>query len=446
MKIASENLRLALITFCCLAAVSLAERARADITYIVDSTLDQIDDDISDGVCHTVADTCTLRAAVMQANVITGPGVTIELPSGTYLLTRPPAGTNGDSNGDLNITAPPAGNTTTVTISGAGSENTIIDANQLDRAVSVASGRTATLHAISITRGFIAGSGAGGAISNAGNLTVQGCRLIGNITGYGGAINNYGTILITESTLSMNTATLRGGGIHSFGLSASAPAMTKINRCTIDSNIASLGAGIFDDFSFVSIIGTTIADNRADSLGGGVYNIGGANPATLNIYSSTIVNNEAAHNGVASSGSGGGIFNGTSGTSNIRNTLIVGNYRYDTRVADDCKGSLSAYGFNLFSTISACAVANSLNYGLLNSIEAIGPLQYNGGPTLTAALLPGSNAIDAAGAGGCIDSGGNLIVTDQRGYARIFGDSCDIGAYEYGSFDPEDVVYSSGFD
>ncbi|MBK9164228.1 MAG: carboxypeptidase regulatory-like domain-containing protein [Acidobacteria bacterium] len=60
----------------------------------------------------------------------------------------------------------------------------------------------------------------------------------------------------------------------------------------------------------------------------------------------------------------------------------------------------------------------------------IGPLQNNGGPTFTRALLTGSPAQDKGNSPG--------VITDQRGYARPHdnasiansGDGSDIGAYE----------------
>ncbi len=65
----------------------------------------------------------------------------------------------------------------------------------------------------------------------------------------------------------------------------------------------------------------------------------------------------------------------------------------------------------------------------------LGPLQDNGGPTQTRALLPGSVAIDKGNSSG--------YATDQRGFARVIdlfavdnatdGDGSDIGACEYGS-------------
>jgi len=53
----------------------------------------------------------------------------------------------------------------------------------------------------------------------------------------------------------------------------------------------------------------------------------------------------------------------------------------------------------------------------------LGPLQNNGGPTFTHALLSGSPAIDAG------DNTG-APTTDQRGFSRIVGGTIDIGAYE----------------
>ena len=59
----------------------------------------------------------------------------------------------------------------------------------------------------------------------------------------------------------------------------------------------------------------------------------------------------------------------------------------------------------------------------LTADPLLGPLQDNGGPTLTHALSSSSPAID---------SGDNTYCpsTDQRGVERSDG-ACDIGAYEY---------------
>ena len=58
----------------------------------------------------------------------------------------------------------------------------------------------------------------------------------------------------------------------------------------------------------------------------------------------------------------------------------------------------------------------------------LGPLQDNGGPTQTMALLPGSAAIDAANDAICAAPPVNNL--DQRGITRPQGPHCDIGAFE----------------
>lgn len=49
-----------------------AQPAKAASTYLVDSNGDEPDDNPGDDVCHTAADTCTLRAAIEEANAHSG--------------------------------------------------------------------------------------------------------------------------------------------------------------------------------------------------------------------------------------------------------------------------------------------------------------------------------------------------------------------------------------
>ena len=89
-------------------------------------------------------------------------------------------------------------------------------------------------------------------------------------------------------------------------------------------------------------------------------------------------------------------------------------------------GTITDVGFNICSDGSA-----NLNSGSsYNSTDPqLGPLADNGGPTLCMALLPDSPAIDFG------DSSG-APATDQRGVVRPFGDGVDMGAYEYGPYQP----------
>lgn len=125
----------------------------ATVTFTVNATADQIDDDTSDGLCHTSANTCSLRAAVMQANHLSTNGeVEINLPPGIYRLTLAPVGSNGEASGDLNFTTPP-NSTQRISILGTNPSITVIDANHTDRAISVAAGGNAGIGRLTVRNG-----------------------------------------------------------------------------------------------------------------------------------------------------------------------------------------------------------------------------------------------------------------------------------------------------
>jgi hypothetical protein len=118
----------------------------------------------------------------------------------------------------------------------------------------------------------------------------------------------------------------------------------------------------------------------------------------------------------------------------LHNTLIAGNFRDATGTTrDDVYGALNyASDFNLIGDgTGMTGLTNGVNGNLVGSADMpidplLGPLQDNGGPTLTHALLAGSPAIDA---------GNNAYATDfdQRGpgFPRIVNGIIDIGAFEY---------------
>ncbi len=411
------------------AAMLFAPHVLAGQTFTVNSTLDGIDDDTSDGVCHTAANTCTLRAAVMQANRSSGAGATIMLPAGTFILTRPAANGDGEDNGDLNLTAPPSGSgNAVIAIIGAGVARTIIDANQIDRVFHIEPSRMATISALTLRNGYA--DYLGGGIFNAGSLTLDHVIVTMNYAILAGGINNEGYLRVQDSSVVFNIAGVTAGGI----LNSSA---LNLSASTIAFNTAVVGGGLYNTGDVV-MSDSTIASNQATENGGGIYDSG----TSANIYNSTIAYNDANSN-ADSTGYGGGAYIVNGATLNLRNSLLVGNYvRGDPTFGNDCygDGTLVPHGRNLTTTIGFCNVATSSSWALLNSLALLGPLQDNGGPTQTIALLSGSNAIDTAGA--CVDYYGNPILTDQRGFARIIGSACDVGAYE---FDP-DRIFSNGFE
>src|SRR6187401_2456588 len=94
-----------LLAVCVLALLLTREIALAapDVTFTVNSKLDQPDNDLLDGRCRTKAGECTLRAAIMQANV-TKARDKIKLPPGMYKLDREGIEDNAER-GDLDITS-----------------------------------------------------------------------------------------------------------------------------------------------------------------------------------------------------------------------------------------------------------------------------------------------------------------------------------------------------
>jgi len=184
----------------------LSGRALAD-TFQVTKTADT-----RDGRCDC---DCSLREAILAANRTSLPD-TVIVPAGTYVLTLTGPYEYDAASGDLNIRYD-------LVLTGAGADSTTIaaqwpDKNTADRVFWVHSGTAVRMSGLTIQNGST--SGDGGAISNAGKLTVENCTLSGNSAENGGAIYNDSpfTTTLTNCTLSGNSAVSDGGGIYnSFG-------------------------------------------------------------------------------------------------------------------------------------------------------------------------------------------------------------------------------------
>ena len=123
-------------------ALSLAPAQVARAIDPADYTVTKVGD-TNDGTCD-VSD-CSLREAITAANAAGG-HQSIDLPAGTYTLTRTGSGEDGNVWGDLDITDD-------VTINGAGAETTIIDGNGTDRVLHVFSSATVVVGDVTIRNG-----------------------------------------------------------------------------------------------------------------------------------------------------------------------------------------------------------------------------------------------------------------------------------------------------
>jgi hypothetical protein len=334
----------------------------------------------------------SLPATVTAANAVSGANVINFAPTlhGTITLS-----------GQLTIT----GN---VSINGPGAGVLAVSGNNANRVFAIATGATASLSGLTIENGYVSvwnsPSGEMGAgIMNSGSLTVSNCTIAQNVVvgadlGFGAGIYNNDILTVRNSAIVNNTANgFDGGG---------------------------WGGGIFNDMnplpaphsppgyrlpSIVTISNSTIADNTADT-GGGIVNYPGhtSSQTQMTISDSTIGGNTA-------NWYGGGIRNGYA--LNLRNTIVAGNSAAISW--PDLEGKLTSSGSNLIGNTTGGSGYAATD--LLNVNPYLAPLQNNGGPTPTLALLPGSPAIDAG-------DPTQLGIADQRGIVRAGG--VNIGAFQ----------------
>lgn len=273
-----------------LLGVFLSTLAHAAV-FTVNSPVDVSDANPGNGVCETAPGNgiCTLRAAIQETNVLPGAD-TIILPPNTYLLTNV---------SELSITSQ-----SNLTITGAGASITVIDGNKTVRSF-------------------------GGVFRNQAIVSISGVTVRNGVaSGCGGGIWNDGSLTLTNSTVSENSAIGASSESGSFGGGiCNLAALTLINS-TVSGNSAigtgsqsgsSFGGGIYNNGGFVTLTNSTVSGNSAtgtsSSSGGGIYGF-----LDTRLTNSTVSGNSAA-------GDGGGIYNfqNVSMSANLFNATITQN-------------------------------------------------------------------------------------------------------------------------
>lgn len=392
--------------------------------------------DTADGTCD--AD-CSLREAVIAANANAGAD-DITLPAGTYLLDIDPngAGEDASARGDLDITDE-------LILSGAGAATTIIDGAGIDRVIEMPGNTTVEISGVTIQNGD-AGSRDGGGIRNRnGVLKLTDCVIRDNKVPFGcsGGMYFNGDALIMRNTIITRNQASEVGGL----LFETRGVESTIVNSTVSENTATSIGGIgvsLGDSGKLTITNSTISGNVAEEFVAGIY--ADVSGGTLSLVNSTISGNTLAGNGCVAT------FDVSEGEAKLINctvtdntaeevgtctieifgrvvldsTIIAGNSPSEAECFDG-GANLVSLGHNIASD-SSCNLTDPTD--LPNTTVALGPLQDNGGPTETHALLSsGSVAVDAAGNLDC-------TLTDQRGRLRADGDgdgsiACDIGAFEF---------------
>jgi N-acetylneuraminic acid mutarotase len=355
-----------------------------------------------------------------------------------------------------------------ITITGPGAKNLSIDGNAKSRVFHIASGQTVTISGLTITNGHTAEFG-GGIYNDHAVLILSNCVITGNsaANNIGGGIHNDGKD-VGHATLQINNSliTNNSGGIYNDALQAGTATLV-ITYSTLSNN--GPGEAINNDGWSCTFCGngTTSVEITNSSItsnpGGAIYsdtgrqNCGGSCPVTISITNSTISGNGGGvHNSTLSdtvvsnstiSDNGSGIYNdnGALATSVYNTTMSnngveIRNFNSPVAVAMSHTifnvspgghsilndfGTVTSYGYNVSSDDGGGYLNGPGDQ--INTNPLLGPLQNNGGPTFTHALLPGSPAIDA---------GNPSFVPppyyDQRGpgFDRVRNGRIDTGSFE----------------
>jgi len=446
-----------------LVALLLASAAASAKTYVVTKRGDPVP-----GACKKRD--CSLREAVLAANARAGKDV-IVLPNRRkpYKLKQAGTGEDGAMTGDLDISNNP------LVIRHPGKGRATIDAGEIDRAFEVFAGAPTTFRKLVITGGNATGVSGGGIHSEA-TLKVVASRIAGNSTTLrGGGINladdaglrlvssavagndadlvgggidtNDSSLVILRSRITGNQAANAGGGVFNDsankpglrivdttiagnrsdfdggGIYLSGPAPLRIVGSTISGNRSGRGGGLFATSATPRLVNSTVAGNRATDAGGGIHARSGSE-ATLNAV--TVARNVANADSMNAE-SGGGLYREDATSFQVGNSLI-GLNRLGTGQRNDCAGNqkFDTLNNNLISTTAPGGQCDGFGPAggpkdIIGANPKIGKLKRNGGPTKTIALRKGSPAINKA-------KRSTAPKRDQRGERR--GRKKDIGAYE----------------
>ncbi len=362
--------------------------------FLVDSFEEGTDANPGDGFCVTSVGTCTLRAAVQEANALPGKQV-IALTRSMYMLNfeaasilaawvgggSTAAAENNSASGDLDITDD-------LEIVGLSADESVIHANAGDRVIEVHSGVNLTLRKLGLTGGSAIEQGPGGGLyNNGGTVLLERVAVSNNFAGTGGGIANH------------------GGSLHIVGSSIT-------GNSTI---VGGSGGGISNEATLV-LENVTISGNSAGSGGGILAQGGSAKLTNVTLYSNS------------ASGAGGGI-NSNGSALTLSNTILAGN-RAET--GPNCGYAVRSSGHNLIGDLTDCSILGETASNILVEAAEMAILSANEAETFSHLPLDTSRAIDT---GSC------ELATDQRGVERPVGQGCDIGAMEVGGMVVASVLF-----
>jgi CSLREA domain-containing protein len=309
--------------------------AQAATTFTVNSTGDGADSNTSDDVCNDGTGNCTLRAAIQQANTTGRDTINFSVTGTINLTSELP-----EISGHLVINGP--GSSLLTVRRHTGGDYRILN---------IASSVIANISGLTLSNGrlrdginggdFGTGGGAGGGISNYGNLTLTDVRVTDNRTGNGGSgavtgadggsgggIHNGHSLTMTDCVVSGNSTGTGGSGALSNGSGGDGAGVYNTGTLTMTNTVISgntcgaagtgvsggSGGGVYQREGALTLNGVSVRDNKAGggradggsagSGGGGFFRAG-----VVTLTNSTVSDNAAGVSLSKEGGEGGGVFN-----------------------------------------------------------------------------------------------------------------------------------------
>lgn len=415
--------------------------------FTVNSLGDTPDAAPGNGACADANGACTLRAAIAEANSLSGDDTI-----------------NFSVTGTINLTGPLPTIVSNVSINGPGSSQLTVRRDTggdyrifQTSAISSISGMTITNGRTPDSVGNATAAPGGGIWQTGGSLTLRDVIINGNATGnggtdlssggsfggwggFGGGIFASGTLTMTDCVISNNT-TGNGGTGGGFGGSGGrgagiyfAPGTLTLNNVTITGNRtgnsggptsgnSGYGGGMWlgtdtsiagpatnVNMSHVTVTNNSTGNNitTGDAGGGaGIY----VSQASVTLTDSTVSNNHTGDANPSSfsgtAGSGGGIFN--VGALTVRNSLISGNTTGDSVSGSNSTGGGISNHFSLIlinTTVSgnSTGAGPSMGGGIFSTSSVT---LFN--CTVTANTTPDGNGNGVTGSAGNIILGNTII-------------------------------------
>jgi predicted outer membrane repeat protein len=293
----------------------LAPETALSATFLVDTALDSIDASPGDGRCADAGNSCSVRAAILEANA--SPGVDeIRIPAGRYPITLLGRDSEGLV-GDFNVADD-------VRIVGGGADLTVLDGSSQSTILRVA-GANVVIENIAFENAYSSNS-FGAVLAVGGSLTIADCRFEDNV-GFGGSAlllfavsasverctfrrntADEAAVEAVDATLTMIDVSFDANSARRAAAAALSGGSAVLRQVTFTGNSATEGGALtLGDAASVFVELSSFDSNVATRFGGAILLLGGGDdPDHLSLSRCTFRGNRASEGGALAARAGAG--------------------------------------------------------------------------------------------------------------------------------------------